>query len=202
MVDEKAFYAMTYGLQFLSVKNGDKDNACIINTAMQVTSSPARISVTVNKQNLSHMMLARTGKFSVSMLSENTPYAFFERFGLKSGMNGDKFAQMEGFGCTEGGLLYPLSHTAAVIEAEVFHTVDLGTHTCFFADVTQASVLSGETPMTYAYYFASVKPKPVVQQKKGYVCKICGYVYEGEPLPPDFICPLCKHGAQDFEPLS
>ena len=202
MVDEKAFYAMTYGLQLLAVRNGDKDNACIVNTAIQVTNSPLRISVTVNKQNLTNMMLAHTGKFAVSLLSESTPYAFFERFGLTSGLQADKFADIQGFARTEGGILYPLSHTAAVIEGEVFHSVDLGTHTCFFADVTQASVLSRETPMTYAYYFANVKPKPVVAQKKGYVCKICGYVYEGEPLPPDFICPLCKHGAQDFEPLA
>lgn len=200
-IDPKAFFSMTYGLYLLSVQNGDKDNACIINTAMQVTDKPKRISVTVNKQNLTAMMLMRTGRFAVTALSESTPFSFFERFGLQSGMNVDKFASLDGFARTEGGFLYPVQGASSVIEATVFETVDLGTHACFFADVSEAKVLSAEAPMSYAYYFANVKPKPAAPKKTGYVCKICGYVYEGEPLPEDFICPLCKHGASDFEKI-
>ena len=201
-IDPKAFFSITYGLYLLSVRNGDKDNACIINTAMQVTDNPKRISVTINKQNLTAMMLARTGHFAVTALSEKTPFSFFERFGLQSGMNAEKFPSLDGFARTEGGLLYPTASASSVIEAKVFSEVDLGTHVCFFADVTEATVLSAETPMSYAYYFANVKPKPAAPKKTGYVCKICGYVYEGEPLPEDFICPLCKHGASDFEKIN
>ncbi len=200
MIDKKALYSMTYGLYFLSVRNGDKDNGCIINTALQVTDTPLRISVTVNKQNLTAMMLAKTGSFALTALAESTPYSFFERYGLRSGLAVDKFPTEEGFGRTAGGLLYPLSDAVAVFEGKAFETVDLGTHVSFFADVAEARILSDAAPMSYAYYFAHVKPAPA--KKKGYVCKICGYVYEGDPLPEDFICPLCKHGASDFEPIA
>ena len=200
-MDTKALYKFSYGLFLLSVKNGDKDNACIINTGMQVTSTPLRISITVNKQNLTTMMLERTKRFTLSVLSEKTPFSVFERFGLQSGMDVEKFPSTEGFLRDENGILYDALHSCAYLSAEVEQTVDLGTHVLFIARPSEMRVLSEETPMTYAYYFAHVKPKPAPAAKKGYVCKICGYVYEGEELPADFICPLCKHGAEDFEPI-
>ena len=200
-MDTKALYKFSYGLFLLSVKNGDKDNACIINTGMQVTSTPLRISITVNKQNLTTMMLEKTKRFTLSFLSEQTPFSFFERFGLQSGMNVEKFPSTEGFLRDEGGILYDAVYSCAYLSAEVEQTVDLGTHIMFIARPSEMRVLSEETPMTYAYYFAHVKPRPAPAAKKGYVCKICGYVYEGETLPADFVCPLCKHGAEDFEPI-
>lgn len=200
-MDTKALYKFSYGLFLLAVKNGDKDNACIINTGMQVTSDPLRISITVNKQNLTCMMLTKTGSFTLSFLSEKTPFSFFERFGLQSGMNVDKFPDTKGFSRAESGILYDATYSSAMLSATVEQTVDLGTHIMFIARPTEMKVLGDEAPMTYAYYFAHVKPSPVKQAKTGYVCKICGYVYEGEELPADFVCPLCKHGAEDFEPI-
>ncbi len=200
-MDTKALHRFSYGLFLLSVKNGDKDNACIINTGMQVTSTPLRISITVNKENLTTMMLSKTGVFNLSVLSESTPFSFFERFGLTSGLTADKFSSTLGFSRTENGILYDSTYSGAVISAEVEQTVDLDTHIMFIARPTDMRVLTNDAPMTYAYYFAHVKPRPTPTEKKGYVCKICGYVYEGETLPPDFICPTCKHGAEDFEPI-
>ena len=201
MMDTKALYQFTYGLFLLSVKNGDKDNACIINTGIQVTSNPLRIAITVNKQNLTAMMLSKTGCFNLSFLSEKTPFSFFERFGLASGMNVDKFPTTDGFIRADNGILRDALYSCAYVSAEVEKTIDLDTHILFIARPTEMQTLSNDPPMSYAYYFANVKPRPATEKKKGYVCKICGYVYEGEELPADFVCPLCKHGAEDFEPI-
>ena len=200
-LDGKAMFKLSYGLFVLTARDGAKDNGCIINTAAQLTSSPMRISVTVNKANYTHDMIQKTGVFNVSILSESTPFSVFQQYGFQSGRTADKLSGKEPR--TENGVAYLAEHANAVISGKVISTVDCGTHTLFIADVTEAHVLSKEASATYAYYFEHIKPKPqpAAEKKKGYVCKICGYVYEGETLPPDFVCPLCKHGADDFEPL-
>ncbi|MDD6047703.1 MAG: flavin reductase [bacterium] len=200
-LDGKAMFKLSYGLFVLTARDGAKDNGCIINTAAQLTSSPLRISITVNKANYTHDMIQKTGVFNVSILSESTPFSVFQQYGFQSGRTADKLSGKEPR--TENGVAYLAEHANAVISGKVVSTVDCGTHTLFIADVTEAHVLSKEASATYAYYFEHIKPKPqpAAEKKKGYVCKICGYVYEGETLPPDFVCPLCKHGADDFEPL-
>ena len=196
-------FKLSYGLFVLTAKDGEKDNGCIINTAIQITSNPLRISIAVIKANYTHDMIAKTGQFNVSILSESAPFSIFQQFGFQSGRDTDKFA-----GCgydtrTANGIRYVPEHTNSVISAKVTEQHDYGSHSVFIADVTQAIVLSNERSVTYQYYFDNIKPKPQPQkeEKKGFVCKICGYVYEGEELPTDFICPLCKHGPEDFEPL-
>jgi len=199
-MDNKALFKVSYGLYVLSARENEKDNGCIINTFSQITDSPLRVSVTVNKLNLTHDMIKRTGKFSVSMLSTSAPFSVFESFGFRSGKDADKF---DGCGCArdESGILHLTENANAFISGSVVQEIDLGTHTMFIADVTAAEVLSDEESMTYSYYQESVKPKPTKKVKKGWRCPICGYVYEGEELPPDFVCPLCKHGASEFVPI-
>lgn len=203
-IDTTALFKLSYGLFVLTARDGKKDNGCIINTATQLTSSPCRIAVTVNKQNYTHDMIVKTDAFNLSVLSEEAPFKVFEHFGFQSGKNVDKFADCESENRTGNGILYVPKYTNAVISCAVVATVDCGTHTMFIADVTETKTLSSAPSMTYQYYFDNVKPKPAAKAdapKKGYVCKICGYVYEGEELPADFVCPLCKHGAEDFEPI-
>ena len=202
-VDPAAMFKISYGLFVLTARDGEKDNGCIINTAAQITSYPQRISITVNKANYTHDMIAKTGVFNVSVLNENAPFQLFKRFGFQSGRGADKFAD---YGCSAraaNGVRYAPEYANCVISAKVADSIGYETHTIFVADVTEAFVLSAEPSVTYQYYFDNIKPKPQKPeaQKKGYVCKICGYVYEGEPLPEDFICPVCKHGAADFEPI-
>jgi flavin reductase (DIM6/NTAB) family NADH-FMN oxidoreductase RutF len=201
-IDPATMFKLSYGLFALTAKEGTKDNGCIINIATQITSTPLRISVVVNKANLTHDMIHRTGMFNISVLTESTPFRFFEQFGFHSGRETDKFS-----GCgyeerTANGLRYVPEHTNAVISARVADAFQFNTHTVFVADVTQAMVLSAKPSLTYQYYFDHIKPKPPPQKadKKSFVCKICGYKYVGESLPADFICPWCKHGAHDFEP--
>ena len=187
----------------LTAREANRDNGCIINTVTQLTDSPKRISIAVNKQNLTHDMILKTGVFNVSILSERAPFAIFKHYGFQSGRDTDKFAGVPALARAQNGIYYLPDSTNAFLSGKVTQTIDLGTHTLFIADVTEARVLSDAPSMTYAYYFENVKPKPAALEKKtGWVCKICGYVYEGEELPPDFICPLCKHGAEDFEKLS
>ena len=199
-MDKKAMYQLTYGLFVLTAKDGDKDNGCIINTAGQVTTSPNRITIAVNKQNYTHDMIKKTGEFNVSILDETAPFSTFERFGFQCGRDTDKIA-----GCpvlrAENGIVYLKENASAFISGKVVQEMDLGSHTLFLADVTDGEVLSGVNPVTYAYYQSNIKPKPEKTEKKGYRCKICGYIYEGDPLPEDFICPICKHGAVDFEKI-
>ncbi|MCI8387189.1 MAG: MBL fold metallo-hydrolase [Clostridiales bacterium] len=203
-LDPAAFFKLSYGLFVLSAKDGSKDNACIINTAQLLTDTPKRITVSVNKANLTHDMILKTGVFNVSVLTESVPFDVFKDFGFVSGRNVDKFDGRSDIARSANGLCYLTSHVNALISGKVTDTVDKGTHTLFIADVTDARVLSNEKSVTYDYYFEHIKPKPqpVEENKKGFVCKICGYVYEGDTLPADYICPLCKHGAEDFEPLA
>lgn len=199
-MDKAAMYKLTYGLFVLTAKEGEKDNGCIINTAMQVTTSPNRIIIVVNKQNYTHDMIMGTKTFNVSCLSENASFEVFKHFGFQSGKDVDK---MEGksYLRAENGIVYVEDMANAYISGKVVSETDLGTHTMFLADVTDAKVLNDAESVSYSYYQKNIKPAPQPAKKKGWVCKICGYVYEGEDLPEDFICPLCKHPASDFEPL-
>ena len=202
LVEQNAMFSLSYGLFVLTARDGAKDNGCIINTVTQLTDSPKRISIAVNKANLTHDMIVKTGEFNVSVLSNDAPFALFQHYGFQSGRNTDKFAGVQGMARSTNGIYYIPYCTSAFLSAKVTQTVEFETHTLFIADVTEAKLLSNVPSMTYAYYFANVKPKPAVLQKQtGWVCKICGWVYEGEELPPDIICPLCKHGAADFEKL-
>ena len=202
IVEPNAMFKLSYGLFVLTARDGSRDNGCIINTVTQLTDSPKRISIAVNKQNLTHDMVLRTGVFNVSILSEDAPFAIFKHYGFQSGREVDKFAGVPALARAQNGIYYLPDSTNAFLSGKVTQTIDLGTHTLFIADVTEARVLSSVPSMTYAYYFENVKPKPAALEKKtGWVCKICGYVYEGEELPPDYICPLCKHGAEDFEKI-
>jgi len=202
-IEPSAMFKLSYGLFVLTAKDGEKDNGCIINTAAQLTDSPKRVNIAVNKQNFTHDMIQKTGVFNVSVLSEDAPFKLFQHFGFHSGRDTDKFADFSHCERSENGLLRLNRYANAFLSCKVVSATDYGTHTLFVADVTEARVLSAEPSITYAYYFANTKPKPqpAEQGKTGWVCKICGYVYEGEVLPPDFICPLCKHGAEDFEKL-
>ncbi len=203
MVEQDAMFRIEYGLFVLTAKSKGRDNGCIINTVTQVTDSPKRISISVNKANLTHDMILESGLFNVSVLTTDTPFKAFEHFGFQSGREADKFDAAGRIDRAENGLAYIERYTNAFISARVVHAYDYATHTLFVADVTEARVLSNTPSLTYGYYLDHIKPKPqsLGQDKKGYVCKICGYVYEGGELPKDFICPLCKHGAEDFERL-
>ena len=205
-MDNKVMYSLSYGLFVLSARRGGKDNGCITNTAIQVTTTPNRIVVAVNKSNYTHDMVAETGRFTVSVLSEEAKFDLFQRFGFQSGRDADKFA---GFGAHTGrdadGIPYVTQGANAWLSCKVASATDLGTHTLFLADVLDGGAISPAPSATYAYYQAHIKPKPgapAPSEKKRWVCKVCGYVYEGDELPADYICPLCKHPASDFEPLA
>ena len=207
VIEKEAMFKLTYGLFVLSVNDGSKDNGCIVNTVSMLTDNPKRITVYVNKLNYTEQMIRRSGKFNVSVLTESAPFEIFRQFGFSSGREVYKFAGKT-YPRTSNGLYYIPEHTNAVISAKVTDMLDYGTHTLFVAEVTEAKVLSSEPSVTYEYYFAHIKPKPgaAAEEKKDpklhrWVCKICGYVYEGESLPADYICPLCKHGAEDFEQI-
>jgi len=203
VIDPQTMFKLSYGLYVLSTKAGGKENGCIVNTVMQITADPVKISVAVYKENLTHDMILESKAFNVSVLTENTPFSIFEKFGLSSGKHSEKFAGYDDSMCTDNGVIYLEDYTNAVISAEVMDTYDFGTHTLFIANVTQAFKLSDVPSVTYQYYFDNIKPKPKLQKhaKEGYICKICGYIYEGASLPDDFICPLCKHGKVDFEKI-
>ena len=192
---------ISYGLYVLSAKDGEKDNGCIVNTVTQVTASPNIIAVAVNKGNLTRDMILKTGFFNVSVLTEEVPFEIFKRFGFQSGRDVDKLAGFADYERTHDGIFYLNKYSNTVLNCEVTSSRELATHTLFLAHVETAAVLSDAPSLTYAYYHANVKPKPQPQPEKktGWRCKICGYVYEGEELPPDFVCPWCKHGAEDFE---
>ena len=202
-VDRDTLFKLSYGLFVLTAKDGAKDNGCIINTVTQITESPLRISVAVSKANFTHEMIVKTGEFNVSVLTEHVLFSTIEQFGFQSGRDIDKFVGCDYQTRTTNGVRYIPERTNGVISARVCQTLDYGTHTLFIADVTEAFVLSKERSLTYQFYFDHIKPKPKVSEetKNGFVCKICGYVYEGDTIPEDYICPLCKHGVADFEPL-
>ncbi|MGN0522055.1 MAG: flavin reductase [Eubacterium sp.] len=203
MIDNASMFKLSYGLFVLTAKD-EKDNGCIINTAQQLSSNPMRISVTVNKANLTHDMIKKTGEFNISVLTEETPFEVFQHYGFQSGKNTDKIAG-SAMKRAENGIVYLEEYANAFISAKVVEMIDCNTHTLFIADVTQAEVINNKPSVTYQYYFDNIKPKPKKEKekekKKGFVCKICGYVYEGDELPEDFVCPVCKHGAADFEPI-
>lgn len=204
-MNKKAMYRLSYGLFILTSCSGSRDSGCIINTAGQVTSDPNRISITVNKANFTHDLVKESGKFNISILSESADFNLFRHFGFQSGRTTDKFAGFTDVERSANGLLYITAGTNAYISASVWQSIDLGTHTMFIASVDDMEVLSDVPSATYAYYQASIKPKPAalpVSGKTVWRCTVCGYIYEGEELPADFICPLCKHPASDFEKIT
>ena len=204
-MNKKAMYKLTYGLFVLTSGRDGKDSGCIINTAGQVTSEPNRISIAVNKANFTHDLVKDSGKFNLSILSEKASFDTFRHFGFQSGREVDKFAGYTDCERSQNGLYYVTAGTNAYISATVEQAVDLGSHTLFIAAVDDMEVLSDEPSASYAYYQSSIKPKPEKPASGGktvWRCSVCGYIYEGEELPADFICPLCKHPASDFEKVT
>lgn len=201
-MDKKVMYALTYGLFVLTAKEGEKDNGCIINTVIQVTDEPNRIIAVVNKKNYTHDMIQRTGAFNVSVLTENSKFETYKHWGFQSGADVDKTEGIV-YQRSENGIIYLTQETNAFLSAKVVTQTDLGTHTMFLADVTDGAVLSQDDSVTYSYYQSKIKTAPpkADENKKGFICVVCGYIYEGDTLPDDFICPWCKHPASDFKPL-
>ena len=199
--DPTALFQLSYGLFVVTTREGEKDNGCITNTAIQVASNPNRIAISVNKQNYTHDLIARTGMFNVCVLTENAGFDLFKRFGFSSGRDTDKFAGFNAVRRTANGLLAVTESVNTIFSGHVVEAVDCGSHTLFVADITESEVLSKVPSVTYAYYFAHIKPKPQpkTEEKTKWVCKVCGYEYEGDEMPDDYTCPLCKHGKEDFE---
>lgn len=198
--ENAALFKLGYGLYVVTTNDGEKDNGCILNSVMQVTNVPNKVAVAINKQNFTHDIVMKTNKLNVNCIAESAPFSLFQNFGFRSGRDADK---LEGIAFTRSnnGLAVLKDNINAYMSLWVESTVDLDTHTLFICFVTQMDEISDERTMTYTYYQDNVKPKPQPQKKKGFVCKICGYVHEGDELPEDFICPLCKHPASDFEPI-
>lgn len=203
-LDPTALFNLSYGLYVLTAREDGRDCGCIVNTVTQLTENPTRIALSVNKQNFTNEVIQRTGVFNISVLTEAATMDLFRHFGFQSGRDVDKFAGRTD-PVSENGLRYIGGPANALISGKVEQAIDCGTHMLYIALVTEARKLSDAPSMTYAYYFANVKPKPqpkpAEKPRRGFVCRICGYFYEGDELPPDFICPLCKHGAADFEPV-
>ena len=203
-MDKKAMYKLSYGLFVLTAKEGEKDNGCIINTAIQAASTPNQMSICVNKANYTHDMIMRTGEFTVSVISQRASFDLFKHFGFQTGREVNKFADFTACDRGQNGIYYITEGTNAYISVKVAKTEDLGSHTMFIGEITDMEVLSGDASATYEYYMNYIKPKPqeVGKTEDGQTiwrCTICGYEYVGEELPEDFICPLCKHPASDFE---
>jgi len=199
-MDTNALFKISYGLYVLTAKEGDFDNGCIINTFSQVTNTPNRIAVVVNKTNKTADMIRKTRLFNVSILSESVTFDVFKNFGFQSGNEVNKFVEFTDVSRSDNGLLYLTKYSNSYISGKVTETIDLDTHYMFVADFVDAKILNEEKSVTYDDYHAKIKPKPE-NKVKGYRCKICGYIYEGDPLPDNFICPLCKHGPDDFEKI-
>ena len=201
-MDNTALFKIGYGLYVLTARDGDKDNGCIINTVLQITSAPPFVGViSVNKNNFTHDMIMRTKKFNISTLTTETPFEVFKNFGFQSGADADKFADFKDIPRSENGIAYIAGHANAWLSFEVGDTIDFGSHTMFKAEITAGEVLSGIDSLTYAYYQKHIKPKPQPAPESGYRCNICNYIYQGASLPEDFICPICKHGASDFSKM-
>ncbi|MDO4623625.1 MAG: flavin reductase, partial [Eubacteriales bacterium] len=206
-MDKKAMYKLSYGLFVLTAKDGDKDNGCIINTAIQAASQPNQMSICVNKANFTHDMIVKSGAFTVSVISQKATFDLFRHFGFQSGRDTDKFAAFLAVERGANGILYVTEGTNAFISVKVDKIEDLGSHSMFIGEITDMDVLDDTPSTTYEYYLNNIKPKPQVQEsaaaeeapKTVWRCVICGYEYEGEELPEDFICPICKHPASDFE---
>ncbi|MBQ8184164.1 MAG: flavin reductase [Lachnospiraceae bacterium] len=199
--DLSALFNIGYGLYVVTSNDGQKDNGLIVNTVTQVTNTPNRVAVIINKQNYSHHVIKQTGVMNVNCLDTSAPFALFERFGFQSGRTVDKFEGMELLR-SDNGLAFLPRHINSFMSLKVESYVDMDTHGMFICSITEARVISNTETMSYTYYQNNVKPKPETEGKKGYVCKVCGWVYEGENLPDDIVCPLCKHGAADFEPIA
>ena len=199
-IDKTALFKIGYGLYAVTCSDGTKDNALIVNTVIQITDTPLRISVTINKQNYSHDIIKSSGKMNVCCLSEKTPFEIFEKLGFHSGKDTDKLKDMLVWRGANGLPLISCEYMNAFMSLNVLDTIDFGTHTMFVCEISEAMSCTDDPSMTYAYYHENVKPKPN-QKKKGYVCKICGYVHEGDVLPEDFVCPWCKHSSDYFEPI-
>lgn len=199
--DLTALFKIGYGLYVVTSNDGKKDNGLIVNTVTQVTNTPNRIAVTINKENYSHHIIKQTGIMNVNCLSTDAPFSVFEAFGFVSGRNVDKFKDCEPLR-SDNGLVFLPRYINSFMSLKVEQYVDLDTHGMFICSVTEARVINNNDTMTYSYYYDNVKPKPQTEGKKGFVCKICGYIFEGDTLPEDIICPLCKHGAADFEPIN
>ena len=199
-MDTKALFKIGYGLYVLTA-NDEKDNGCIINTVMQVTSNPLQIAIAINKRNYTTAMIQKTRKFNISVLSEKADFNIYKHFGYQSGKDVNKFENFSDTKRSPNGVLYITSGTNAYMSAYVQQEIDLGTHFLFIGQLVASENLSDDKSATYEYYQNNVKPKPETNNKKGWRCKICGYIYEGEELPADYICPICKHGAADFEKL-
>ncbi len=200
-MDTSALFKIGYGLYILTANEKGKDNGCIINTVMQVTSDPCQIGIAVNKKNYTTNMIHNTRKFNISVLTENTKFEMFKHFGFQSGADVDKFTAFSNVERTPNGLLYITKDTNAFMSAYVQQEIDLGTHILFIGQLVASENLSDTPTVTYDFYQKNIKPKPEKTKKSGWRCKICNYVYEGEELPADFICPWCKHGAADFEKI-
>ena len=201
-MNTKALYNLTYGVYLMSANDGGKDNACIINTAVQVANNPTRISVAAIKGNLTHDMIVKTGKLNLSALSIDAPFSLFEHFGMKSGRDVDKFATFTDVARSENGLLYLTKYATAFLSLNVVESHDLGSHTLFIGELVDAETLDKAENCTYGYYQTVIKAsatKPAA--KTGWRCTVCNHVYEGENLPDDYICPICKHGKEDFEKI-
>ncbi len=199
-MDTQALFKIGYGLYVLTARD-EKDNGCIINTVMQVTSNPLQVAIAINKRNYTNEMIQKTRKFNLSILSEKADFSIYEHFGYKSGRDTDKFATFCNTKRSPNGLLYITKGTNAYMSAYVQHEMDLGTHSLFIGQLVAIENLNDDKSATYDYYQNNVKPKTENTVKKGWRCKICGYIYEGDELPVDYICPICKHGAVDFEKL-
>lgn len=199
MIDKTALFKLSYGLFVITAKDGEKDNGCISNTVAQIADNPQRIMLSLNKKNFTHDMIMNTGEFNVSVLTESVPFAVFQHYGFKSGRDTDKIAG--DMHRSENGIVYLSTFTNAYISCRVTEKTDCGSHTLFIAEIVESAKLTDEPSVTYQYYFDYIKPKSEATKKKGYVCQICGYVYEGDELPKDFLCPICKHGADAFKPL-
>ncbi|MCR4911871.1 MAG: flavin reductase [Bacilli bacterium] len=199
-LDPKALFKIGYGLYVVTSNDGNKDNGLIVNTVSQLTDTPLRVAVNINKLNYSHDVIKKTGILNVNCLNTSAPFSVFQQFGFQSGKNVNKFDGQEVVR-SENGLVVLSNSINSFFSLKVAQYVDLGTHGMFICDVTESKIINNIETMTYNYYQANVKPKPDTGKKKGYVCKVCGYVYEGDTLPEDIICPLCKHGAADFEEI-
>ena len=203
-MDNKALFKLSYGIFMLATKDGEKINGCITNTCIQVANDPTRVAISVLNSNYTCDLIKNSGVFAISILDKNCTFDTIKHFGYQSGRDVDKFADINA-SFDENGIPYLTENVSSVVTGKVLEKHELGTHTLFIAEVTDARMITGEAPLTYDYYQSNVKPKPAavnVEKKiKAWRCKICGYIYEGSDLPKDFVCPLCGHGAEDFEPI-
>ncbi len=197
-MNTNALFDLTYGLYLLTAKCDGKDNGCIINTAMQVANNPTQLQVAVSRSNHTNYMIDQTREFNISVITKEADFELFKRFGMQSGKTVDKFAEFPSVARSKNGLLYLTGASSAFMSVKVTNVVQLSTHTLFIGTLNDAEVLSDAEPCTYSYYHSDIKPKPDAAKKTGWKCNICGYVFEGEELPADYVCPLCKHGPEDF----